>query len=347
MKLLEEAGIYVFTGVATRFNAINRLDPYNSYCRPAMGEYFQTVNVMAKYPNTLGLLVASKLVNNQGTEKAAPVAKAVVRDLKRYMGLQNEAFGQRILPIGYDAATVEPRDMTILNYMSLGDSASAIDFWTVSPPTAFSMSSDADVPEQCSCYIWAGQSNMQISGYEALITRLQNATIPIFMSEYGTRIPDPRLFQETVALYSPQMSQVFSGGCAYEFWHAGNGYGIVDLVDQEQARSTPAWAVKQRREKALARSDDPNKTAEKRETERGTLSIFHDFVNYKKNLDSTRGIDSSWEGDVMEREAAERRTVDTSQMSWPWEPEFQVPDTVVDWAELEDAMKGNSLLNVI
>ena len=147
MKLLEEAGIYVFTGVATRFTAINRLDPYNSYHRPAMVEYFQTVNVMAKYPNTLGLLVASKLVNDQGTERAAPVAKAVVRDLKRYMRLQNEVSGQRILPIGYDAATVERGDMTILNYMSLSDPASAIDFWTVSPPAASSMCSDADVPE--------------------------------------------------------------------------------------------------------------------------------------------------------------------------------------------------------
>ena len=132
MELLEEAGIYVFTTISTRFNAINRLDPYNSYHQPAMNEFFQTVNMTAKYPNTLGLLVASNLVNDKGTEKAAPVAKAVVRDLKRYMRLHNDASGQRILPIGYDAATVDPRDMTILDYLSLGDPASAIDFWTVS-----------------------------------------------------------------------------------------------------------------------------------------------------------------------------------------------------------------------
>lgn len=132
MRLLEEAGIYVFTGIASRFHVIKRLDPYTSYHRPAMDDFFQTVRMMSSYPNTLGLLVASKLVNDRDTEKAAPVAKAVVRDLKRYMKRQYEAHHQRILPIGYDAATTDNRDMTVLNYLSLGDRASSIDFWTVS-----------------------------------------------------------------------------------------------------------------------------------------------------------------------------------------------------------------------
>ncbi|KAF2632425.1 glycoside hydrolase family 72 protein [Macroventuria anomochaeta] len=316
MKMLEEAGIYVLTTITTRFNAINRLDPYKSYHRPAMNEFFQTGNFMAQYPNTLGLLVGLSLVNSKDTEKAAP----------RYMKLQNEACGQRILPIGYNATTVNQRDMMILDYLSLGDAGSSIDFWT------------------CNCYIWAGKSNMQVSGYEALLARLQTAAIPIVMSEYGTNIPNPRLFQETAALYSPRMSQVFSGGCAYEFWHGSNSYGLVELVRQEQARSSPAWAVEQRRERALARSDDITKTAEKRETERGILSVFHDFVNYKKNLDATRDIESNWEGEVMEREAAERGNVDTTQLNWPWEPEFQIPDTVVDWAETEDLVNGKGLV---
>lgn len=132
MKLLEEAGIYIFTDVSTRFNAINRLDPYGSYNRTAVTEFFQTVNVMAKYPNTLGLLAGVAIMNSKANEKAAPVVKAVVRDLKRYMRLQNAASGQRILLIGYAAATVEQLDTTALDYLSLGDPASSIDFWTVS-----------------------------------------------------------------------------------------------------------------------------------------------------------------------------------------------------------------------
>lgn len=132
MELLQDAGIYVFTNVSTRFNTISRIDPYSSYHRVAMTEFFQTVDVMAQYPNTLGILAGMSIINSHDTQKAAPVIKAVVRDLKRYMKLKNAASGQRILPVGYTAATVVQFDTTALEYLSTGDPASSIDFWTVS-----------------------------------------------------------------------------------------------------------------------------------------------------------------------------------------------------------------------
>jgi hypothetical protein len=132
MKLLEEAGIYVFTTVCTQFSAISRLNPLNSYHPTAMAEFFRTVDVMSKYPNTLGLLAANETVNDKDSEKAIPVVKAVVRDLKRYMGMKHEVSGQRVIPIGYNAATNDGRDKAILDYLSLGGAASTIDFWTVS-----------------------------------------------------------------------------------------------------------------------------------------------------------------------------------------------------------------------
>jgi|SRR5690242_1640355 len=192
--------------------------------------------------------------------------------------------------------------------------------------------------------MWAGQSNMHMSGYEALVTRLENAAIPIFMSEYGTNLQSPRLFLETTALYSPRMSEVFSGGCVYEFWQASNRYGLVELSSQD---NTPDPALEQRLQQAVAQANDSRKTAEKRETERGCLSIFHDFVNYKMNLDATKDIEKHWEGDIMERQAAERESADTTQRSWPWEPEFQIPDTVIDWAQLGDHINGKDLLYVM
>lgn len=132
MKLLEEAGIYVFTSVSTIFSSINRAEPYTSYHRPALEDYFQTVNTMAQYPNTLGLLAGNGVINGPRNQRCAPVIKAVVRDLKRYMKLHQEANNQRILPIGYTAATVDLLDTTVLDFLSRGDPASSIDFWTVS-----------------------------------------------------------------------------------------------------------------------------------------------------------------------------------------------------------------------
>lgn len=128
MKLLEEAGIYVFT----RIGSHKRLDICKSYHHVAMDEFFRAVSTMAHYPNTLGLLVASNQVVNKDTGKAIPTVKAVVRDLKRYMKLQNKARGSRLLPLGYDdVITQGGGENTILDGLSRGESASAIDFWTV------------------------------------------------------------------------------------------------------------------------------------------------------------------------------------------------------------------------
>ena len=84
---------------------------------------------MASFPNTLGLLAANTVINGDTTLPAAPVIRAVVRDLKKYMSMRHRLTGQRVLPIGYNAATTSARDQTILEYLSLGDQA--IDFWTV------------------------------------------------------------------------------------------------------------------------------------------------------------------------------------------------------------------------
>jgi hypothetical protein len=195
--------------------------------------------------------------------------------------------------------------------------------------------------------MWAGNSSMEISGYSMLVVQIQNAAISIFMSEYGTNLYQPRMFQETAALYSPQMSQVFSGGCAYEFWQSSNGYGLVELHDEEGAPIMPGSISLAKNQKTRARKNGMSKTAEKRETDQGTLFIFQDFVNYKANLEATRGIERNWEGDIMEREAWGRANVDTAQRSWPWGPEFGVPESCVDWARLEELLRGEGLLYVM
>jgi hypothetical protein len=48
------------------------------------------------------------------------------------------------------------------------------------------------------------------------------------MSEYGC-ITNTRTFQEVAALYSSEMTSVFSGGLVYEYSNEGNGYGLVSI----------------------------------------------------------------------------------------------------------------------
>jgi hypothetical protein len=48
------------------------------------------------------------------------------------------------------------------------------------------------------------------------------------MSEYGC-ITNTRTFGEVAALYSDEMTAVFSGGLVYEYSNEGNGYGLVNI----------------------------------------------------------------------------------------------------------------------
>ena len=85
---------------------------------------------MASFPNTLGALIADQLINNKNSERWAPVIKAIVRDIKKYMKLTNHKTGQRCLPIGFGGASYKG-DRKILDYVASGDEASRVDFWTV------------------------------------------------------------------------------------------------------------------------------------------------------------------------------------------------------------------------
>lgn len=62
------------------------------------------------------------------------------------------------------------------------------------------------------------------------VSNFSDTDIPIFFSEYGANTIVPRVFHETTAIYSSEMTHVFSGGCVYEFHRGPNKYGIVEIT---------------------------------------------------------------------------------------------------------------------
>lgn len=65
-----------------------------------------------------------------------------------------------------------------------------------------------------------------------MLSQVENYTgysIPLFLSEYGCNKIKPRIFNEVKALYSTQMTSVFSGGLVYEFTQEPNDYGLVQV----------------------------------------------------------------------------------------------------------------------
>jgi hypothetical protein len=89
---------------------------------------------MARFPNSLGFLIANSMINNIRSEICAPVVRAVVRDLKKYMKLKYQAIGQRTLPVGFGGGQYDG-DVKVLNYLVAGDESCSIDLWTVSLPS--------------------------------------------------------------------------------------------------------------------------------------------------------------------------------------------------------------------
>jgi len=131
MKMLEEAGIYVLFIITHTQHYISRADPQASYKSETLDAFFRKIDEMARFPNTLGFLIASGLINNTSSEICAPVITAVVRDLKKYMKLKYQVIGQRILPVGFGGGQYEG-DLKVLNYLTASeDESSRIDLWTV------------------------------------------------------------------------------------------------------------------------------------------------------------------------------------------------------------------------
>lgn len=108
------------------------MTPLESYNQELLEHCFSTVDCMAAYPNTLGVLVASEVINSHASTAAASVIRVVTRDIKRYMTLARETSEQRVLPVGYSAADVRMFTRPTFDYLTAGSKDESIDFYCVS-----------------------------------------------------------------------------------------------------------------------------------------------------------------------------------------------------------------------
>ncbi|KAK5992374.1 1,3-beta-glucanosyltransferase gel1 [Cladobotryum mycophilum] len=207
MNALSDAGIYLVLDVNNPQYSINRADPGPSYNTDYLQSVFSTVEMFAKYDNTLAFFSGNEVINDEpGTDKSAPYVKAVTRDMKNYMN----ARGLRHVPVGYSAADVSSNRMQTAQYMNCGSDDARSDFFAFND------------------YSWCN-SDFQISGWDQKVKNFTNYGIPIFLSEWGCIKSRPRKFDELSALMSAQMDAVYSGGLMYEYSMEVNDYGIVQL----------------------------------------------------------------------------------------------------------------------
>ncbi|QYT06199.1 1,3-beta-glucanosyltransferase [Trichoderma simmonsii] len=212
MKLLNDAGIYVFSDLGEPSLSINRDTP--SWNTDLFARYKAVVDEMSQYSNVIGYFAGNEVSNAKNNTGASAYVKAAVRDTKAYIKSKN----YRWQGVGYAANDDVDIRAEIADYFNCGEQDSAIDFWGYN------------------IYSWCGQSSMQKSGYDEQTTFFSNYSVPVFFAEYGCNLPDGaanRIFQETAALYSDTMTEVFSGGIVYMFFEEANDYGLVSVKNNQ------------------------------------------------------------------------------------------------------------------
>ena len=199
--MLQDAGIYLVADLSVPNASIIRDAPaWNS---DLYNRYTSVIDALQQYPNVLGFFAGNEVANNNTNLNSIPFVKAAVRDTKAYIKQK----GYRTIGVGY-AADDHPDIRTNLeDYLNCGPSEESIDFFGYN------------------IYSWCGQSSFQESGYADRTRELSGYSVPAFFAEYGCNEPQPRLFEEVEALYSDEMTGVWSGGIVYMYFQETNDFG--------------------------------------------------------------------------------------------------------------------------
>lgn len=231
MHLLQAHGIYVIVKVGERLRKPQSIpnpatfDSSRYYTLALMRRVLRTIDQLADHFNLLCFMFVGSKVHNYNLSPMAMLIRAAIRDCKAFLHVR----GGRVPPVGVDVPDIVDLKLRSLQYFTAGPAAERVDFFAHQ------------------CYSWAGESTFRISGWQNMVQVHRQYPLPMFLSEYGTNATT-RVWQETGCLYSPDMTGVFSGGCAYTYLEHGNGYGVVEISDDDRVMRKEGEFVRLKRQ---------------------------------------------------------------------------------------------------
>ncbi|XBW36982.1 hypothetical protein QEN19_002562 [Hanseniaspora menglaensis] len=205
MQALNDAGIYLIADLSIPGESIDRDSP--AWTVELFERYKSVVDEFHSYSNVLGFFAGNEVSNAWNNTDASAFVKAAIRDTKAYISEK----GYRSIPVGYSSNDDSVTRLDMAEYFACGESSEAADFYGIN------------------MYEWCGDSSFKTSGYQARTAEFANYTIPLFMSEYGCNTVTPRVFTEIAALFSDEMTDVWSGGIVYMYYQESNNYGLVTI----------------------------------------------------------------------------------------------------------------------
>lgn len=204
MKLLDAAGIYVISDLSEPSLSIEQDSP--KWNTELYSRYTDVIDELSQYDNVIGFFAGNEVTNNASNTAASAFVKAAVRDTKAYITDK----GYRWMGVGYAANDDADIRANIAHYFNCGEDEQSIDYWGYN------------------IYEWCGQNTFEGSGYATQVDFFKNYSVPVFFAEYGCNTQGgaaKRIFQETTALYSDDMTGVISGGIVYMYFQESNDYG--------------------------------------------------------------------------------------------------------------------------
>lgn len=210
LNLFAQNGIYVVADLSEPGLSISRENP--SWTVELYNRYTTVVDEMAQYSNVLGFFAGNEVTNNNTNTDASPFVKAAIRDTKAYIKSKN----YRSIPVGYSTNDDSDTRGYLADYFTCGKTEESADFYGIN------------------MYEWCGSKvDFKTSGYADRTQEFANFTVPVFFSEYGCNVIQPRTFDDVPALYSSEMTDVWSGGIVYMYFEEDNNYGLVTLKDDK------------------------------------------------------------------------------------------------------------------
>jgi hypothetical protein len=209
MKMLDDAGIYLALDANTPNYSLNRENAetlHRSYNDVYLQSIFATVDAFADYNNLLLFFSGNEVINAKNNTNAATYIKAVTRDMKAYISNRKS----RKIPVGYSAADVAENINQQALFFDCGEDNERADFFAFND------------------YSWCDPSDFKKSGWDKKVEQYKDYPVPLFLSEFGC-ITNKREWNEIEALYSTDMTGVYSGGLVYEYTVEPNGYGLVEV----------------------------------------------------------------------------------------------------------------------
>ncbi|KAF9066073.1 carbohydrate-binding module family 43 protein/Glycoside hydrolase family 72 protein [Rhodocollybia butyracea] len=218
MSTFSGAGIYTIIDLALPLNGT--FDPTSpAWSTNLLDEYLETINAFNKYDNVLAYNVGNEVVLANGTDITTFI-KAAARDVKAYLNsISSSAL------VGYAAIDgVSNFRVPVANFLSCDPSntnsaATSIDIYGLNN------------------YEWCGDSSFE-AAYAGVEADFAGYNVAAYFSEFGCITSPPRLWTEVAALFSTQMSPVWSGGVAFSYFPATSPQGQFGMVNISADGST-------------------------------------------------------------------------------------------------------------